>query len=80
MPYRCQLGPCDAEEALNPMGRVLAKKDDPTKLGIRNLSKRSWNAVTSAGVPRKVAPDEVIPLKDGIQFTINEETVTIKTN
>lgn len=78
--YRCQLGPCDAEEALNPMGRVLAKKDDPTKLGIRNLSKRSWNAVTSAGVPRKVAPDEVIPLKDGIQFTINEETVTIKTN
>ena len=78
--YRCQLGPCYAEEALNPMGRVLAKKNDPTVLGIRNMSNRSWNAFTSVGVPRMVAPDEVIPLKDGIQFEYNGTTVIIRKN
>ncbi len=78
--YRCQLGPCNAADALEPVARIIAKKDDPTQLGIRNLSGRSWNAVTPSGKSKKVAPDDVIPLIDGISFTINNETITIKKN
>ena len=84
--YRCQIGPCDAEEALEPMGQILAKKDAPDVLGLRNRGKNSWNAITSKGAAKKVMPGDVIPLKDGIQFTIKGSandagtTVAIKAN
>lgn len=78
--YRCQLGTCNADEALKPMGRVMAKKDDRSVLGLKNLSDRSWNATTPSGKAKKVMPGEVIPLKDGITFTINTETIQIKSN
>lgn len=84
--YRCQAGSCDADEALEPMGQIIAKKDVPGVLGLRNRGKNSWNAITSKGAARKVMPGDVIPLKDGIQFTIKGNvndtgtTVVIKTN
>lgn len=77
--YRCQLGVCDEKEALTPVAHVLQKKDSGA-LGIKNKSGKRWDAVTTKGVARKVAPDEVIPLKDGITFTIADETITIKEN
>ena len=78
--YRCQLGTCNADEALMPMGRILAKKEDRSILGLKNLSDRSWNATTPSGKAKKVMPGEVIPIKDGITFTINTETIQIKSN
>lgn len=78
--YRCQLGTCNADEALKPMGRILAKKEDRSILGLKNLSDRSWNATTPSGKAKKVMPGEVIPIKDGITFTINTETIQIKSN
>lgn len=77
--YRCQLGVCDEKEALTPVAHVLQKKDSGA-LGVKNKSGKRWDAVTTKGVARKVAPDEVIPLKDGITFTIADETITIKEN
>lgn len=77
--YRCQLGVCNDKDALQPVGSVLTKKDSGA-LGVRNKSGRHWDAVTSKGVPKKVAPDEVIPLKDGIKFTVENETIVIKAN
>lgn len=68
--YRCQVGSCDADEALEPMGQIVARKDAPNVLGVRNRGKNSWNAVTPSGAARKVMPGEVIPLKDGIRFTV----------
>lgn len=77
--YRCQLGVCDEKEALTPVAHVVEKKDSRT-LGIRNKSGKRWDAVTTKGVARKVAADEVIPLKDGITFNITDETIMIKAN
>lgn len=78
--YRCQLGTCNADEALKPMGRIVAKKEDRSILGLKNLSDRSWNATTPSGKAKKVMPGEVIPIKDGITFTVNTETIQIKSN
>jgi serine/threonine protein kinase len=78
--YRCQLGVCDANDALNPVAHIVEKKDAPGVFGIRNRTDRRWDAVTTKGVARKVAPDEVIPVKPGITFTIENEKITIKAN
>lgn len=78
--YRCQLGTCNANDALNPMGQVLANKSDPSLLGIKNMSDKSWNATTPSGKAKRVMPGDVIPLKAGITFTINEETIKIESN
>ena len=78
--YRCQLGVCDEKVALNPVAHVLEKKSSPGALGIKNKSGKRWDAITTKGVSRKVAPDEVIPMKPGITFTIEDEKITIKSN
>ena len=68
--YRCQAGTANADEALLPMGRVLSKGGDLNTLGLKNMSETSWDAITTKGTAKKVKPDEVIPLKDGIVFTL----------
>lgn len=78
--YRCQLGTCNANDALNPVGQVLTNKNDPSLLGIKNMSDKSWNATTPSGKAKRVMPGDVIPLKAGITFTINEETIKIESN
>ena len=77
--YRCQLGVCNQEVALDPVAAVLENKSTGA-LGIKNKSGKRWDAVTSKGVARKVAPDEVIPIKNGITFTIDGATIKIKSN
>ena len=79
--YRCQLGVCNEAEALTPVAVVLEKKDTGA-LGIKNKSGKRWDAVTSKGIARKVAPEEVIPLKDGITFTCAgaNDTIQIRAN
>ena len=77
--YRCQLGVCDETEALSPIARVLKKKNADA-FGLQNVSGKQWRALTSKGVPKKVAPDEIIPLKDGIKFTVADQTVEIREN
>lgn len=78
--YRCQLGVCDANDALNPVAHIVEKKDTPGVFGIRNKTDRRWDAVTTKGIARKVAPDEVIPVKPGITFTIEDEKIIIEAN
>ncbi len=77
--YRCQLGVCNQDVALEPIASVVENKSTGA-LGIKNKSGKRWDAVTSKGVARKVAPDEVIPLKNGITFTIDDSTVKIQSN
>lgn len=77
--YKCQLGVCNAENALNPIASILSKKET-NALGIKNRTEKKWNAITSKGVARKVDPNEVIPLKNGIQFTVDDMTIKIIEN
>ena len=62
------------------MGRVLANKANPNQLGIRNLTQKYWNAETPSGKDRKVAPQEIVPLKDGIKLLIESEKIIIENN
>lgn len=77
--YRCQLGVCDEKDALTPVAHVIEKKGSGA-LGIRNRSGKRWDAITTKGITRKVASDEIIPLKDGITFSIGDESIMIKAN
>lgn len=78
--YRCQLGVCNAKDALKPVAHILEKRDAPGVYGIRNKTDYHWDAKTSRDIARKVAPDEVIPVKPGISFVIDGETVSILEN
>ncbi len=79
--YRCQLGICNAEEALNSVAQI-GHNDParPTSLSIKNLTAGTWDAVTPSGKSKAVAPGEFIPLMDGIRFAILGEQITIRAN
>lgn len=68
--YRCQLETCNVDKALNIIGRVVAKRTDPTKLALKNVSEMYWSATTSDGREKKVAPGDGVPLKAGIRIAI----------
>lgn len=77
--YRCQLGVCNEKDAVAPVAHVIEKRDSGT-LGIRNKSGKRWDATTTKGTARKVDPDEVVPLKDGIRLMIEDEEILIRKN
>lgn len=64
--YRCQLGVCDFDDALNPVALVVGKKEDPTIMGVRNISDTVWSVNTTLGTTRQVQPGEVMPFKSGL--------------
>ena len=78
--YRCQVGTCNADKALNPIGAIIANKNNPELLALGNLSDKSWNAVTPSGKAKRVAPKELVPIKDGISITVHDMTINIKEN
>lgn len=78
--YRCQLGPCNANVALSPVGRVLENKSNPGQFGIRNLTEKYWDAETPSGKGKKVLPKDVVPLKNGIKLVIESEKILIEEN
>jgi len=78
--YRCQLGICNEKDALDPVASIVEKKSKPGVLGIRNRSGKRWYATTTKGEKRKVDPDEAVPLKPGIVFEIDEETMRLEEN
>lgn len=76
--YKCQFGPCKVDEALNPVGFVSVEAN---RLVLRNVSDRSWDAVSPSGKAIKIRPDQKIPLNAGGIFTVTlgsgEKTVKI---
>lgn len=75
--YKCQLGVCNADEALIPVGVVIAKPDDPDVLGFRNMSKTVMLGTTPSGRTNQVKPGEVIPLKAGISVKVFDGKIDI---
>ena len=74
--YRCQLGVCNADEALSPIIHVLAKQDgNEVVYGWQNMTNNIVKAVTSKGEARQVAPQQVVPVKAGIKIYPTNETV-----
>lgn len=79
--YRCQIGPCNADEALTPVGRIAYNDPNkPTQLSIKNLTENYWDATTPSGKAKRVMSKEFIPLIDGIKFNIKNSEIDIKAN
>lgn len=76
--YRCQLGLCNADEALNPVALVVAKDDDPTVLGLKNMTANILSATTPSGNMRQVQPQEVVPFKAGITIEAYGTKIVLK--
>ncbi len=76
--YRCQTCITDVEDALKPVGRILAAKGDDDRLGLMNMSEEEWDVTTSGDKKRKTAPGEVMPLRKGIKFSCNGTTIVIE--
>lgn len=72
--YRCQLETCNADKALDIVGRVVAKRTDPTKLALKNVGETSWSASTPDGKEKRVAPGDGVPLKAGIRIVLRNWT------
>ncbi len=77
--YRCQVCVCNEKDALNPVAQVV-QHNVSGALGIYNDSGKRWDAKTPKGEPRKVSPEEVVPLIDGIVFNAEDDTITIRSN
>lgn len=76
--YRCQVGICNADEALNPVALVVAKDNDPSVLGVKNMTSNILNAKTPSGNARQVKPQEVVPFKAGIVLEAYGEKIVLK--
>ena len=72
------MGVCNADEALTPVGYVLAKPDDPNVLGFRNVSRTVMSATTPSGVTRQVKDGDIIPLKPGIRVEVFDGEIMIQ--
>ena len=69
--YRCQLGPCNADKALDELGGIGIAKADPDNLRLINLTEKSWNVTNTSGVVKHVKPKETIVLRSGINIMID---------
>lgn len=78
--YRCQLGICNPDEALNPVALVVAKPDDPTVLGLKNMTGKTLTAQTPSGRIRQVMPKEVVPFKAGIRIDVFDKQISLLEN
>lgn len=64
--YRCQLGMCNADDALTPVGLIVTKPDNPSVLGYKNMLPNIIQATTPSGKVNQVPPKGVVPFKSGI--------------
>ena len=76
--YRCMLGTCNADEALNPVACVVTRRDKPGVLGFKNMSGRILNATTPSGKPKQIKPNDVIPFNPGIVIEAFEKKVELQ--
>lgn len=75
--YRCQLGTCNPEDALNPVALVVSKTEDPNALGVKNMTSNILNATTPSGKARQVQPQEVVPFKPGIKIEVFDKIIEL---
>jgi len=76
--YRCQLGMCNADNALERIGIVIARTDNPNILGFQNASIDTIVGITPSGKQNLVKPGEVVPLKPGIRLEIFNGKIEIQ--
>ena len=79
--YRCQISEkAEDKHNVTVIAKVVSSSKDLNKLGILNVSGEKWEATTTKGTEKIVAPGEVIPLKSGISFNVNGTKLSIVDN
>ena len=73
--YRCQLGTCNPEDALEPIALVVAKPDGT--LGVKNMTPYILKAFTPGGKEKLVHPQEIIPFISGIKIEVFDKTIEL---
>ena len=76
--YRCQMGICNDDEALDPVIRIVSKVSDPRICGLRNETDQILEAWTPSNNKKFVKPGEVIPVKKGIRVNAYGGTMEIE--
>lgn len=76
--YRCQIGACNADRALDLVCRVMQKKDDPNMQGVMNMTKDTLVGITSSGKSNPIKPGTIVPLKSGITIKAFDSKIIIK--
>lgn len=75
--YRCQLGLCNIDDALNPVARVVVKDDDPDTIGFKNMTSDILSAQTPSGKMKQVPPQGVVPFKSGIEIEAFDKKIVL---
>ena len=75
--YRCQMGICNADNALEPGLLIVSKGYDTKILGLRNESGIDLIAFTPSGRKKIVKPGEIIPVRKGILIQMYGGTIEI---
>ncbi len=76
--YRCQLGTCDADKALDPVFIVLSKADNPNVLGLKNMTKLVLSATTPSGQQKPVQPGDIVPFVNGLSIRAYDKDIKMK--
>lgn len=75
--YKCQLGTCSMSEALEPIAIILKKEKE---FCVKNKSNLIWAGTTLGGRRKKVEPDSMVPVREGISFEIEDKKIEIITS
>ena len=63
-----ELGVCNIDDLVDPVGNVVQKKDNPDILGFKNLTGDLIKAITASGQERTINDNKVIPIINGIKI------------
>ena len=75
--YRCQVGLCNADHALDPIGLVVYKKNNPNILGFKNMTNNNLKEISSGGETNTVYPGGIIPLISGTKVIAFDSIIEI---
>ena len=73
--YRCQLGVCNAEDALEPILLVVANKDGA--LGVKNITPKPIKAYTPSQKEKIIAPGMIVPFIAGISIEVYGKKIVL---
>jgi len=73
--YRCQVGICNIEEALDPVLHVVAKGDGT--LGVKNMTSDPIKAFTPSRKEKVIEPGMVVPFISGISIVVYDKTINL---
>ena len=75
--YKCQLEVCNANEALTLIAEIVCKNNDPSILGLKNMTTQTLMGTSPSGKIIPIKPNDVIPVKAGISIQVSDNKINI---